>query len=342
MKPQWLHGLANTWIGQVLNHMVGAFEMRVLRYYSPEELVRLIRLVRHEDGRFLFRPSELAVVHSLAGACRAIPGDYAEVGVFRGTSAKIISEAKGDKNLFLFDTFEGLPLPGKEDERFTAHQFAESFLAVKNRLQAYENVFITPGIFPASGAHLRNHHFAFVHLDVDLYTSTRESLEFFYPRMNPGGIILSHDYAQAEGVRHAFDEFFASRPERVVRLPMSQCMVVCGMEMSLELSRRIEGLLEAMLRRLALPNGNDGQAVALGDPRPEWRRDNATDPAGSMVLHVNAPEDEWDRVREMAHILNTGVEPDRVILVIHREGDLYDPGSPPIETVSLPEIPEKH
>ena len=38
-----------------------------------------------------------------------VPGDIAEVGVYKGGSAKIICSAKGDKSLHLFDTFEGLP-----------------------------------------------------------------------------------------------------------------------------------------------------------------------------------------------------------------------------------------
>ena len=220
--------LANTWIGQVLNHVVSTIELVILNYYNPPELIALIRRMRREDGRFLFRPSELVVVHSLAAACRSIPGDYAEVGVFRGTSARMICAAKGEKLLYLFDTFAGLPDPGKEDERFSQKQFAAEVEKVRRRLEQFQGVTICPGLFPETGECIADHRFAFVHLDVDLYSSTRDSLEFFYSRMSPGGIILSHDYAQAEGVRRAFDEFFAERRERVIRLPMSQCMVICG------------------------------------------------------------------------------------------------------------------
>ena len=51
--------------------------------------------------------------------------------------------------------------------------------------------------------------FSFVHLDVDLYQSTKDGLAWFYPRLNRGGILISHDYSNADGVRKAFDEFFA-------------------------------------------------------------------------------------------------------------------------------------
>jgi hypothetical protein len=59
-----------------------------------------------------------------------------------------------------------------------------------------------------------------------LYESTRAALEFFYPRMSPGAMIVSHDYVIADGVRKAFDEFFERRAERVLELTGNQCLVV--------------------------------------------------------------------------------------------------------------------
>jgi hypothetical protein len=68
--------------------------------------------------------------------------------------------------------------------------------------------------------------FSFVNLDVDLYESTLASLEFFYPRLAKGAILISHDYSTCEGVKRAFDEFFNSRPEPVIALCGSQCLIV--------------------------------------------------------------------------------------------------------------------
>lgn len=61
---------------------------------------------------------------------------------------------------------------------------------------------------------------------MDLYASAYSVLEFFYPRLLPGGIILSHDYHTCTGPRKAFDEFFAGRPEPVIELPGNQAMIV--------------------------------------------------------------------------------------------------------------------
>jgi O-methyltransferase len=65
-----------------------------------------------------------------------------------------------------------------------------------------------------------------VHLDADLYESTMAGLEFFYPRMPPGAILICHDYLSSEGVNAAFGEFFADKPEPVIELTGYQCLVV--------------------------------------------------------------------------------------------------------------------
>ena len=67
-------------------------------------------------------------------------------------------------------------------------------------------------------------------MDGDIYESTLEGLRFFYPRMNKGGIILSHDYCSLgfPGVKRAFDEFMSDKPEPVIELWDSQALVVKG------------------------------------------------------------------------------------------------------------------
>ena len=80
--------------------------------------------------------------------------------------------------------------------------------------------------FPDTGAALTDERFSFVHLDVDIYESTIGSLEWFYPRMLRGGIIISHDFMTAAGPRKAFTEFFERLPEPLIELPGNQGMIV--------------------------------------------------------------------------------------------------------------------
>ena len=87
-------------------------------------------------------------------------------------------------------------------------------------------VFYYKGLFQDTCGQVKDIKFSLVHLDVDLYKSTKDCLEFFYSRMEKGGIIFSHDYSTL-GVKQAFDEFFKDKPNAVINLSTSQCIVVC-------------------------------------------------------------------------------------------------------------------
>ena len=83
------------------------------------------------------------------------------------------------------------------------------------------NVVLRPGYVPDTLAGLEDERFAFVLLDLDLYEPTIASLEFFYPRLAPGGYLVMHDYNNPESdwaCKRAFDSFLADRPERVIEL----------------------------------------------------------------------------------------------------------------------------
>ena len=162
--------------------------------------------------------------------CEKYRGNLAEVGVCEGDSAHIICEAKGNNPLYLFDNFNGLPKPTIEDEnQFKGGESKAEELMVKIRLRNYNHVIIKKGLFPiAVGRKVEDSKFMFVNIDVDLYKSTLDCLEFFYPRMVAGGIIMSHDYVGLTGGKKAFDEFFKDKPEIIIELMGSQCLVVKG------------------------------------------------------------------------------------------------------------------
>jgi O-methyltransferase len=157
-----------------------------------------------------------------------IAGDVAEVGVYMGGSAKIICEAKGNRRLHLFDTFEGLPEKSEthDSARFHKNQYSCTLEPVKRLLNKYPNVFFYKGMFPSTAGPINDTPFSFVHLDVDLYDSTKNCLEFFYPRMNKGGVIISHDYVNSKGVKTAFHEYFEHKPTPVLELADNQCLVM--------------------------------------------------------------------------------------------------------------------
>jgi len=188
----------------------------------------LIRQVMSESQMRLNGCEAYHILTTVRAVVEKVPGDLAEVGVYRGGSSKLICEAKGDRHLHLFDTFSGLPELGPRDTTtvFWKGQFGSSLEAVRKYLSRYPNVHLYEGLFPDTASPIKRNQFCFVHLDVDLYEPTRAGLEFFYPKLSSGGILMSHDY-DAPGVREAVNEFFKDKPETVLQQPAgSQCFVV--------------------------------------------------------------------------------------------------------------------
>jgi O-methyltransferase len=198
----------------------------LLARHKEPRAVRLVRQARRQR-RCLLTAYECFTVHSLAKAHSRLPGDFAEVGCFQGASTRLICEAKGDTTLHVFDTFEGLPKSTVADRWIHDEgQYACSLDSVSDYLRNYKNVHFYKGRFPATADPVADRTFSFVHCDVDLYESTLGCLEFFYPRLRPGGVLLSHDYSVLAGVKTAFAEFLADKPETPIELPSTQCMII--------------------------------------------------------------------------------------------------------------------
>lgn len=180
-------------------------------------------------GSMTLNGFEASAIMHFVRSTSALSGSIAELGVFRGGSSHLICEIKGEKALHLFDTFDGLPELTARDGRhsiFSKGQFVSSLEQVRQYVSGFPNVHFHPGIFPETAVSISDERFSFVHLDADLYESTKTALEFFYPRMVQQGVILSHD-CFAPGVAQAFTEFFTSKPENVFYQPAgSQCFVV--------------------------------------------------------------------------------------------------------------------
>jgi len=214
---------------KIINYAL-ASKNGVVVFYNDSERAKvfdLIKKINNETEMLLF-DNEAYQLFMAVKKTEKINGDLAEVGSYRGGSAKLICEAKGDKTLHLFDTFEGLPELSQADnpKQFQKGQYSSTFEYVKDYLKNFKHVYLYKGLFPATAEPVKNKTFSFVNLDVDLYEATKASIEFFYPRMSKGGIIISHDYISAPGVRKAFDDFFKDKPEPVIEMSGTQCLVV--------------------------------------------------------------------------------------------------------------------
>jgi O-methyltransferase len=226
LRNRFIQKLSGTWVETLSLKVWSGLEFPALKSRKEKEITKLLRRILKE-GRSLLTPFEAFLVYSTARALAHREGAFAEVGVYRGASAKLICEAKGDKELHLFDTFEGLPPETEVDRKVhRVGQYRCGLESVQEYLQGYPNLHYHKGVFPESARSMPEKTYAFVHFDVDLYEGTLGCLEYFYPRMARGGVLLSHDYDWASGVRKAFDDFFADKPERVIEQPTTQGMVV--------------------------------------------------------------------------------------------------------------------
>lgn len=152
-----------------------------------------------------------------------IPGDIAELGCYRGGCSLVMRDLAPNKTLHIFDTFSGTP----EDDPLCHHKKGEwsvSLEEVKGILG--DRPVFHPGIFPQTAAELNGVEFAFVFVDSDTYQSVRDAIEYFWPRLSPGGKLHFDDYAwePCSGVKKAIDEKF-SEEEREINEQAYSCTI---------------------------------------------------------------------------------------------------------------------
>lgn len=191
---------------------------------------RELALVQETRSKTQLLLTDASAIHLLAcaRAARSLRGAFAEAGVFKGGSARLICEEKGEAPLHLFDVFEMLqehPVAGGEGVKAHFGPVHGKLNEVRQLLRAYPNVDFHAGVFPETTAGVEHLRFAFVHLDLDLAAATRAALDYFLPRLVPGGILLADDYSDPD-LRACFESWFVDRDDTFIELPWSQLMIV--------------------------------------------------------------------------------------------------------------------
>ncbi len=160
-----------------------------------------------------------------------LDGDTAECGAYKGASSYLICRRnlKYQKTHHIFDSFEGLSDPVNEDgDYWKKGDLSCGEHVLRENLKEFSAVHYYKGWIPERFSDVADRKFCFVHLDIDLYQPTRDSILFFYERMTPGGIILCDDYGftSCPGANKAMNDFFSDKAEEIVLLPTGQGFVM--------------------------------------------------------------------------------------------------------------------
>lgn len=145
-----------------------------------------------------------------------VDGDILEVGVYRGGTGCLLARAAqyGDrtKHVFLCDTYAGIVKAGPQDSFFKGGELANTSVElVKGLVEnlALPNVSILKGIFPDdTSAAVADKRFSFCHIDVDVYLSAQQVLDWVWPRLSVGGTVVFDDYgfSTCDGVTKLVNE----------------------------------------------------------------------------------------------------------------------------------------
>jgi len=167
-----------------------------------------------------------------------IPGAFVESGVWMGGSIMaaartLVELGATGRDLYLYDTFEGLPAPGEHDGITGSDQAitelyesansgsGKPFLdapvdIVRNNLARtgypMDRVHTIPGLVEDTIPTSAPDQVAFLRLDTDWYTSTKVEMETLFPRLSAHGVLIVDDYAYLDGPRKAVDEYLADFP----------------------------------------------------------------------------------------------------------------------------------
>ena len=237
--------------GKGTSSLVTIDKMRWEPYYKPNHKMNLYFKglknagVEWDDSfykQLKFYSLQNMVYHVLS---QELSGDFAECGVWKGHSAYVISSIlsinKFAGDFHIFDSFEGgLSKKVENDKNLRAeltekqiqiesNKFKSTKYEVKSCLSNFKFTHLYKGWIPECFNEVESKQFQFLHIDVDLYEPTKDSLNFFYPRLVENGVIVCDDYGSCifPGTTKAVDEFLGKNNCKMFyEVPMGSCFII--------------------------------------------------------------------------------------------------------------------
>lgn len=194
--------------------LVGAWsESDYPRHLIDQEFAKVERLTRAHTLVDILRRHEIWV--QVGQSAKLGAGDILEVGVWRGGTGLLIAEAMRhfgvSGTLYLADTFTGVVKAGDNDSRYSGGEHADVTRAdVEALFKTHgHDVRILTGIFPEDTGGEFHGRIKLLHIDVDVYQSARDVVEWGFDRIVPGGIVIFDDYGftGTDGVTRLCEEY---------------------------------------------------------------------------------------------------------------------------------------
>jgi O-methyltransferase len=194
-------------------------------------------MTRTEKQYALYLATRYVVEH-------AVPGAFVECGVWRGGSMHVVARTlsaigETSRELYLFDTFEGMTEPTDKDLTYGGTPVAELMRAQPRTARIWaiasledvkagfaevpypaERIHYVQGPVESTLPDAAPDRIAILRLDTDWYESTRHELVTLYDRLSPGGILIIDDYGTFRGSRLAVDEFLEKTGAQLLLLPI--------------------------------------------------------------------------------------------------------------------------
>lgn len=155
-----------------------------------------------------------------------VAGDVVELGCYMGATSVLLGQmlAGGGKNLWLYDSFAGLPEKSQQDYSPAGEQFRSGELLASR--QVVEKCFKQAGLarprikkawFSELTVDDLPQEICLAFLDGDYYQSVRDSLKLVWPKLTPGAVVVVDDYANEAlpGAARAVDEWLLVHPAQL-------------------------------------------------------------------------------------------------------------------------------
>ena len=170
---------------------------------------------------------------------KKIHGDYVECGVWKGGNILLLkkfleTEDENHRNIYAYDTFEGMTSPDENDFEIGNNNFASKLLEkdkskktnvwgicsleevkknISKHVKNLNNINFIKGPVENTLNERKNipEKISLLRLDTDWYQSTKKELEVLYQKVASGGVIIIDDYGHWGGSKKAVDEFFSNK-----------------------------------------------------------------------------------------------------------------------------------